>query len=67
VVAAHEYHFCCAIVYAASNENWQATNIQASDYFNVVHPDNAAKYQLRLQLQLMIPKQASSSTGDVIA
>ena len=45
----------------------QPINIQASAYYNVERPDNAAKYQLRLQIQLMFPKQASSSTGDVIA
>lgn len=31
-------------------------NTQASVYYNVVHPDNAANWQLRLQVQLMFPK-----------
>ena len=34
----------------------QPVNIQASAYYNVERPDNAAKYQLRLQIQLMFPK-----------
>ena len=31
-------------------------NTQLSGYYNVVHPDNAANWQLRLQVQLMFPK-----------
>ncbi len=31
-------------------------NMQASFYYNVVRPDQAAKYQIRLQIQLMFPK-----------
>ncbi|HCZ17154.1 MAG TPA: neuromedin U, partial [Candidatus Accumulibacter sp.] len=27
-----------------------------SAYYNVAHPDNAANWQLRLQVQLMFPK-----------
>jgi hypothetical protein len=34
----------------------QPINIQASAYYNVERPDNAAKYQIRLQIQLMFPK-----------
>ncbi len=34
----------------------QPVNIQASAYYNVERPDNAAKYQIRLQIQLMFPK-----------
>ncbi len=31
-------------------------NMQASFYYNVERPDQAAKYQIRLQIQLMFPK-----------
>jgi len=31
-------------------------NTQASAYYNVVHPDNGANWQLRLQVQLLFPK-----------
>jgi len=31
-------------------------NTQFSAYYNVVHPDNGANWQLRLQVQLMFPK-----------
>ena len=31
-------------------------NTQLSAYYNVAHPDNAANWQLRLQVQLMFPK-----------
>lgn len=34
----------------------QPVNISASAYYNVERPDNAAKYQIRLQIQLMFPK-----------
>jgi hypothetical protein len=34
----------------------QPINIQASAYYNVERPDNAAKYQIRLQIQLLFPK-----------
>jgi hypothetical protein len=34
----------------------QPVNLQASFYYNVERPDQAAKYQLRLQIQLMFPK-----------
>lgn len=34
----------------------QPINIQASAYYNVERPDNAAKYQIRLQVQLLFPK-----------
>lgn len=34
----------------------QPVNLQASAYYNVERPDNAAKYQIRLQIQLMFPK-----------
>jgi len=34
----------------------QPVNIHASAYYNVERPDNAAKYQIRLQIQLMFPK-----------
>ncbi|HNP36119.1 MAG TPA: neuromedin U [Woeseiaceae bacterium] len=34
----------------------QAVNLQASLYYNVVSPDAAPEYQVRLQLQLMFPK-----------
>jgi len=31
-------------------------NTQLSTYYNVVHPDNGANWQIRLQVQLMFPK-----------
>ena len=31
-------------------------NTQLSAYYNVAHPDNAANWQLRFQVQLMFPK-----------
>jgi hypothetical protein len=31
-------------------------NTQLGGYYNVVHPDNGANWQLRLQVQLMFPK-----------
>jgi hypothetical protein len=31
-------------------------NMQANAYYNVVHPDNGANWQLRLQVQLLFPK-----------
>jgi hypothetical protein len=31
-------------------------NLQASFYYNVERPDQAARYQVRLQMQLMFPK-----------
>jgi hypothetical protein len=31
-------------------------NTQLSGYYNVVHPDNGANWQLRVQVQLMFPK-----------
>lgn len=31
-------------------------NTQLSSYYNVVHPDNGANWQIRLQVQLMFPK-----------
>lgn len=31
-------------------------NTQLSAYYNVVHPDNGANWQLRAQVQLMFPK-----------
>ena len=34
----------------------QPLNAQVSAYYNVERPDNAAKYQIRLQIQLMFPK-----------
>ncbi len=34
----------------------QPVNIQASAYYNVERPGNAAKYQIRLQIQLIYPK-----------
>jgi len=34
----------------------QPVNMQASVYYNVITPDFGAKWQLRLQLQLMFPK-----------
>jgi len=34
----------------------QPVNLQASFYYNVERPDQAPKYQLRLQIQLMFPK-----------
>jgi hypothetical protein len=34
----------------------QPVNLQASFYTNVVSPDNAPDWQVRLQLQLMFPK-----------
>jgi len=34
----------------------QPVNLQASYYYNVERPDNAANYQLRLQVQLLFPK-----------
>jgi hypothetical protein len=29
---------------------------QLAGYYNVVHPDNGANWQLRFQVQLMFPK-----------
>jgi len=34
----------------------QPVNLQGSAYYNVERPDNAARWQLRLQLQLLFPK-----------
>lgn len=34
----------------------QPVNLQASYYYNVERPGQAAKYQVRLQIQLMFPK-----------
>ena len=34
----------------------QPVNLQASAYYNVERPDNAAKWQLRLQMQFLFPK-----------
>ena len=34
----------------------QPVNLQASAYYNVERPDNAATWQLRLQVQFMFPK-----------
>jgi len=34
----------------------QPVNLQASIYYNVERPDQAARYQVRLQIQLMFPK-----------
>ena len=34
----------------------QPVNLQASGYYNVEKPDNAASWQLRLQIQLLFPK-----------
>lgn len=34
----------------------QPVNLQASAYYNVEKPDDAANWQLRLQLQLLFPK-----------
>ena len=34
----------------------QPVNLQASFYYNVERPDQAARYQVRLQIQLMFPK-----------
>ena len=31
-------------------------NVQGSAYYNVVRPDNAAEWQLRLQVQLLFPR-----------
>ena len=31
-------------------------NTQIAAYYNVVHPDNGANWQARLQLQLLFPK-----------
>jgi hypothetical protein len=31
-------------------------NAQASAYYNVERPDNAAEWQLRIQIQLLFPK-----------
>jgi len=31
-------------------------NTQLSAYYNVVHPDNGASWQLRAQVQFMFPK-----------
>ena len=31
-------------------------NAQAGAYYNVVRPDNAAEWQLRIQIQLLFPK-----------
>ena len=31
-------------------------NAQASAYYNVVRPDNAAEWQLRIQIQLLFPR-----------
>ena len=34
----------------------QPVNLQASAYYNVERPDNAATWQMRLQLQFLFPK-----------
>jgi len=34
----------------------QPVNLQASAYYNVERPDNAARWQLRLQMQFLFPK-----------
>jgi hypothetical protein len=34
----------------------QPVNVQLSAYYNVVRPDDAAEWQLRLQIQLLFPK-----------
>lgn len=34
----------------------QPVNLQASGYYNVERPDDAARWQLRLQIQLLFPK-----------
>jgi hypothetical protein len=34
----------------------QPVNLQASFYYNVERPDQAPRYQVRLQIQLMVPK-----------
>jgi hypothetical protein len=31
-------------------------NTQLSAYYNVVHPDNGANWQIRAQVQFMFPK-----------
>ncbi len=31
-------------------------NAQASAYYNVVRPDDAAEWQLRIQIQLLFPR-----------
>jgi hypothetical protein len=31
-------------------------NLQASAYYNVERPDNAARWQMRLQVQFLFPK-----------
>jgi hypothetical protein len=35
----------------------QPVNLQAAAYYNVERPDNAARWQLRLQIQFMFPTQ----------
>ncbi|MGH6934425.1 MAG: hypothetical protein ACREEE_18570 [Dongiaceae bacterium] len=34
----------------------QPLNAQIASYYNVVHPDDAAEWQLRFQIQLLFPK-----------
>ena len=34
----------------------QPVNLQASTYYNVERPDNAADWQLRMQIQFLFPK-----------
>jgi hypothetical protein len=34
----------------------QPINVQAGYYYNVAHPDDGSRYQVRLQLQLLFPK-----------
>jgi len=40
----------------------QPAYMQASAYYNVETPDNGADWQLRLQGQLMFPKQQTGNT-----
>ncbi len=41
-------------------------NTQASAYCNVAHPNNGANWQLRLQVQLMFPKQPRGVAGTFV-
>ena len=34
----------------------QPINVAGGFFYNVVHPDNGSRYQVRLQMQLMFPK-----------
>jgi hypothetical protein len=48
--------FAFALLGAVAVAAAPAARAELSDYYNVVHPDNGANWQLRLQVQLMFPR-----------